>query len=179
MSTPRETLLAVIAAEEGALVGMLSDFVRAPSPNPPGDTRAAAAVLARWVFMAAARFTFEDAYISLRYAENLAAGLGMVYNPGEPVFGASTPLYVLFLAGLARLGLGHEALLARLGDHEPPALRLDRLLLEHAVRELVERLDGVRVLVVLAEELLLRVVHLLECHAGAHLLARPLLLHHL
>lgn len=66
---------------------------------------AAAAVLVRWCFQLATGVTFEDSLISLRYAENLAAGLGMVYNPGERVFGASTPLYVLFLAGLSRLGL--------------------------------------------------------------------------
>lgn len=49
--------------------------------------------------------TFEDAFISLRYAENLAAGLGPVYNPGERVFGASSPLYVLFLGGILALRL--------------------------------------------------------------------------
>jgi hypothetical protein len=66
---------------------------------------AVAAILIRWGFQVATGVTFEDSLISLRYAENLAAGLGMVYNPGERVFGASTPLYVLFLAGLTRLGL--------------------------------------------------------------------------
>jgi hypothetical protein len=48
--------------------------------------------------------TYEDAYISLRYASNLAAGHGLVYNPGEPVFGATTPLYVLLLSLFAMLG---------------------------------------------------------------------------
>jgi hypothetical protein len=63
------------------------------------------AVAARGLFASVTRITFEDAYISLRYAENLARGLGMVYNPGERVFGASTPLYVGLLAGLIRLHL--------------------------------------------------------------------------
>jgi succinyl-diaminopimelate desuccinylase len=45
----REALLARIADDEAALVGLLSDLVRAASPNPPGDTRAATAVLARWM----------------------------------------------------------------------------------------------------------------------------------
>jgi acetylornithine deacetylase/succinyl-diaminopimelate desuccinylase-like protein len=49
VTADREALLARIAKEEGALVGLLSEFVRAPSPNPPGDTRAAAAVLERWM----------------------------------------------------------------------------------------------------------------------------------
>lgn len=66
---------------------------------------AGVAVLARWTFLAVTGVTFEDSLISLRYAENLASGLGMVYNAGERVFGASTPLYVLFLAALTRAGL--------------------------------------------------------------------------
>ena len=49
MSAPRRALLARIAAEEAALVGLLSALVRAASPNPPGDTRAAAAVLGHWL----------------------------------------------------------------------------------------------------------------------------------
>ncbi len=64
---------------------------------------AAAAVAARLWFMAATRITQEDALISLRYARNLAAGNGLVYNTGEPVFGATTPLYVLLLAALSAL----------------------------------------------------------------------------
>jgi hypothetical protein len=59
----------------------------------------------RLLFLAQTGVTYEDSLISLRYAENLAAGRGLVYNPGEPVFGASTPLYVLLLAALVRLGL--------------------------------------------------------------------------
>lgn len=66
---------------------------------------ALAAVAARLVFHAVTGATFEDAYISLRYAENLATGQGLLYNPGERVFGASTPLYVLLLAGLHALGI--------------------------------------------------------------------------
>jgi acetylornithine deacetylase/succinyl-diaminopimelate desuccinylase-like protein len=49
VSAPRRALLARIAAEEAALVGLLSALVRAASPNPPGDTRAAAAVLGHWL----------------------------------------------------------------------------------------------------------------------------------
>jgi len=47
----------------------------------------------------------DDAYITLRYAANLASGYGFVYNPGEAVLGTSTPLYTLFLAGLKAAGL--------------------------------------------------------------------------
>jgi hypothetical protein len=47
----------------------------------------------------------DDAYITFRYARNLIAGQGFVYNPGERVLGTTTPLYTLLLAGLA-LGTG-------------------------------------------------------------------------
>jgi hypothetical protein len=49
--------------------------------------------------------TYEDFYITLRYAYNIAHGLGFVYNPGQPVLGTTTPLYTLILAGFIRLGL--------------------------------------------------------------------------
>jgi len=42
----------------------------------------------------------DDAYITFRYAENLASGLGMVYNPGERVLGTTTPFFALILAVL-------------------------------------------------------------------------------
>src|SRR5436190_11033928 len=71
----------------------------------------AAAIAARLWFLAFTRVTYEDVLISLRYAQNLAAGLGLVYNPGERVFGATTPLHVLLLAGLSAARL-HDPLLA-------------------------------------------------------------------
>ena len=39
----------------------------------------------------------DDAYISYRYAQNLAHGQGLVFNPGERVEGYSNLLYVLLL----------------------------------------------------------------------------------
>jgi arylsulfatase A-like enzyme len=50
-------------------------------------------------------YVFEDAYITYRYAENIAAGRGFAFNPGERVLGTTTPLYSLILAGAGRLGL--------------------------------------------------------------------------
>ena len=42
---------------------------------------------------------FDDAMISMRYAQNLAAGHGMVWNPGGPrVEGFTNPLWVLYMA---------------------------------------------------------------------------------
>jgi hypothetical protein len=39
----------------------------------------------------------DDAPITYRYAENVAAGRGFVYNPGESVWGTTTPLYTFLL----------------------------------------------------------------------------------
>ena len=43
--------------------------------------------------------TIDDAYITFRYARNVLAGKGFVYNPGERVQGTTTPLYTLLMAG--------------------------------------------------------------------------------
>ncbi len=55
------------------------------------------------------RLLADDAYITFRYAQNLAAGYGLVYNVGETVLGTSTPLFALLLALGARLGLDPPA----------------------------------------------------------------------
>lgn len=44
---------------------------------------------------------FDDAYITYRYARNIALGRGFVYNVGQPVLGTTTPVYTLLLAGLS------------------------------------------------------------------------------
>ncbi len=41
---------------------------------------------------------YDDSLITLRYARNLASGLGLVYNPGESFLGTSTPLYAALMA---------------------------------------------------------------------------------
>jgi len=55
------------------------------------------AAVARCVLLTA-HATEEDFFITLRYARNIAAGHGFVYNLGEPVLGTTTPLYTLGLA---------------------------------------------------------------------------------
>jgi hypothetical protein len=45
----------------------------------------------------------DDAYITVRCAEHLAAGNGLVYNVGERVLCVSSPLYSLLLAALVRV----------------------------------------------------------------------------
>lgn len=46
---------------------------------------------------------YEDAYITFRYARNLAHGLGAVYNPGERVEGCTAFLQMIVLAPFALL----------------------------------------------------------------------------
>lgn len=60
-----------------------------------------AALLEVWY----AAVPFDDAYISFRYADNLARGRGLVYNPGEPVEGYTNFLWVVLVAAGIRLGL--------------------------------------------------------------------------
>lgn len=45
----------------------------------------------------------DDPYITYRYAENLYAGRGFVYNPGERVLSTTSPLFALVLAGVRGL----------------------------------------------------------------------------
>jgi arabinofuranosyltransferase len=55
------------------------------------------------------RFLTDDAFISFRYACNLAHGYGLVFNPGfERVEGYSNFLWVLLLAGFERVGIRPE-----------------------------------------------------------------------
>jgi len=46
----------------------------------------------------------DDAYISFRYAQNLVAGQGLVFNPGERVEGYTNFLWTVLLASFMRLG---------------------------------------------------------------------------
>ncbi len=47
----------------------------------------------------------DDAFITFRYAENLVAGQGLVFNPGQKVEGYSNFAWVLTSAGATALGL--------------------------------------------------------------------------
>ncbi len=50
-------------------------------------------------------FPVDDAYISFRYAANLARGEGLVFNVGERVEGYSNFLFVALMAALSKLGV--------------------------------------------------------------------------
>lgn len=60
-------------------------------------------------FVTAHGWLTDDAFISFRYAENLAMGNGLVYNLGEHVEGYSNFLWVLFIAAGIRLGIPPES----------------------------------------------------------------------
>jgi hypothetical protein len=53
--------------------------------------------------------TSDDAYITFRYARNILAGNGFVYNPGESVLGTTTPLYTLLISFLGLFSGGKNA----------------------------------------------------------------------
>lgn len=60
-------------------------------------------------------FLVDDAFISFRYANNLATGHGLVWNPGEYVEGYTNFLWVVLLAAGMRLGVAPEGLSCALG----------------------------------------------------------------
>lgn len=65
-----------------------------------------ALVLSLWIFLVVAFVVqiggeaLDDFFITYRYAQNLAAGRGLVFNPGERVFGTTAPGLALLLAAL-------------------------------------------------------------------------------
>ncbi|MFO7610542.1 MAG: hypothetical protein R6X35_15370 [Candidatus Krumholzibacteriia bacterium] len=84
-------------------------------------------------------FVIDDAWISLRYAQNLVDGHGLVFNPGEPVEGYSNLLWVLLGAAGLKLGLPALPWLQGLGIAAMGALLL-------MVPGAVRRLAGERLL---------------------------------
>ncbi len=67
-----------------------------------------AGLVLRLVFIEASA-PMDDAYITFRYAQNLASGHGFVYNVGDPVLGVTTPLFALILAPFAIMGIPLDA----------------------------------------------------------------------
>jgi len=63
------------------------------------------ALVARAVVAIVTLYQVDDAMITFRYAENLAAGLGFVYNAGEHVLGTTSPLWTIYLASVNVFGL--------------------------------------------------------------------------
>ena len=53
--------------------------------------------------------TIDDSFITFRYARNILAGNGFVYNPGEHVLGTTTPLYTGIMVVTGALAGGAQA----------------------------------------------------------------------
>ncbi len=53
--------------------------------------------------------TIDDAFITFRYARNILAGVGPVYNPGEAVLGTTSPLYMALMSALGLVSGGSHA----------------------------------------------------------------------
>ena len=74
----------------------------------PAPRSALLALLSIALFLALAglfwRFTVDDAYITYRYADNLARGQGPVYNVGERVEGYTSLSWMLLMTAAHRLG---------------------------------------------------------------------------
>ena len=58
-------------------------------------------------------YIVDDAYIHLTFARNLAAGEGFSFNPGEPTYGVTAPLWTLLLALVGSL-VGFTPALAKI-----------------------------------------------------------------
>jgi len=83
---------------------------RAAADSDPGGSNAAWITLAGlgaiaaygWLRAWQLSWLCDDAFISIRYADNLANGLGLVYNAGERVEGYTNLLWTLMLAAASR-----------------------------------------------------------------------------
>src|SRR5262249_8639064 len=97
------------------------------------------AVVLLWLQSVIGVYEPDDAYITFRHAENLAAGNGLVFNAAAPpVEGYSNLSWILLLAGLARLGLDLPIWAANLGR----LLSLLNLVLLYALSYSVVRQRG-------------------------------------
>ena len=92
-------------------VGQSARSGEAPAParipaglaSPPVIAAAAALVVCTPFALAWTGVHWDDAYIFFRYAENLAAGHGLAFNPGRPSAGVTSLLWTALLALFARL----------------------------------------------------------------------------
>ena len=101
----------------------LADAAPAPTPRPQpgwavvGPALAACAAVLLVLENYIGVYMPDDAYITYRYAENLARGNGLVFNAAAPpVEGYSNLSWILLLAGLDALGQDLTVWAARLGQ---------------------------------------------------------------
>jgi len=83
-------------------------FVLVPIPAREMARQALLVASAVWLSFSSLsiwRYTWDDSYIIFRYAQNLANGLGLVFNAGQKVEGYTSFLWVVVLAGASKLSL--------------------------------------------------------------------------
>src|SRR5262245_39796064 len=80
----------------------------------PAAAFAVAAGLAAAFFLHT-RYFADDALITVRYADHLARGEGLVYDAGERTLGTTAPLWALVLAAAAKVGADPVAAATWLG----------------------------------------------------------------
>jgi len=116
---PGQQARAVLGFAVAALVAMFFVWRRTLAERP--WVRALGRLDGRWLVAVAALMTlgyalyashrmfgrlYDDTHITLRYAQNLADGYGLRFNPGQqPVEGYTNFLLTVFLAGCAKIGL--------------------------------------------------------------------------
>jgi arabinofuranosyltransferase len=75
----------------------------------------AVVIVAALAYAYSLRWIAEDAYISFRYAQNLADGKGLVFNQGERVEGYTNFLWTILLTAGLKAGLRPESISVTLG----------------------------------------------------------------
>jgi len=130
--------------------------IRPPGPPKPGGPREEPAftriegwALAGGLALAAALmwplrgYITDDTFIHLQYARHLAEGQGPVFNPGERVYGSTSPLWVALLGAAMALGFdGLQAARALGAAATLASITLVFQLLRHTVRTPALRAAG-------------------------------------
>ena len=114
-AAPIATLLAPLGSPwTWWLAGILLLVAAALSARRRPWVAVALAAVGALALAVAANGLVDDAYIQFRYAANLAAGHGPVFNPGQRIEGASGGLWILVLGALARVLAIDPGIAARL-----------------------------------------------------------------
>lgn len=71
--------------------------------NNPVAISIALATLTRIIYIFYTHYIAEDAFITFQFSRRIAEGLGFVYNPGQPIYGTTTPFFTLLLAAWMKL----------------------------------------------------------------------------
>ena len=79
--------------EKQNYIAIALDLIR--KPNFQIKLMITVAILLRLAWIAYTNHTYEDAFITFRYAHQLVEGNGFVYNLGERVYGTTTPLFTI------------------------------------------------------------------------------------